>query len=186
MGRLKLLLGASLALGCCHQNNSNLSALNKDSKLENIALSDYKNNLSSRNQIIYECFNKACEIKYEKEIEGDYWQTPEETEKIKKGDCEDMALYLSYLLDKEQISHKLTVGYFGGDNRSVNKNDLHCWVYVKMDNEWNILDPTVKTIIPNNSTGIRYESLGDSHRIIKKLVNFKKGYEGSLASIPQD
>lgn len=184
MGKIKLLLGASLALGFCHYDNS-LPIKNKISKLENITLSDNKNDRFARN-VIYECFNKACEIEYEKETEGDHWQTLSEIEKRRKGDCEDMALYLSYLLDKNRVKNNLIIGYMDSNNRLKKLDCLHCWVYVKIDNEWNILDPSVKLIIPVNGVRGRYESLGDSYPLREKLLAFKKTYDNSFANLPID
>lgn len=179
MGKFKLLLGISIVLRCCYQDNSNIP---KISKLENIALSD---NLPDRNKI-YRCFNKACEIEYEKEIDDDHWQTLSEVEKSKKGDCEDMSLYLSYLLDKNGIKNKLAAGYLNSSDMLNNSRNFHSWVYVKIDNEWNVLDPSVKAIIPVNGIGETYESLGDSNSLIERLFAFKKTYEGSVANIILD
>ena len=187
MGGLKLLLGASLALGCCHHSNFNLSDISKSSKLENITFLDNENNLSARNNIIYECFKKACEIEYEKEENGkDHWQTLDEIEINKKGDCEDMALYLSYLLDNNHIENFLRIGYMYSNDMLDKSKDLHTWVYVELDDEWNVLDPSVRTIIPVSGVGSNYEALGDSHPLREKLLAFKKTYDLSLANLSLD
>jgi hypothetical protein len=41
---------------------------------------------------------KGIKIRYVSDKGGDYWQTPSETQKLKTGDCEDMAI-LSYFTD---------------------------------------------------------------------------------------
>ena len=52
----------------------------------------------------------AYDIKYKSDPPGyDYWQTPEETETLKTGDCEDKAILLMYLLNKMGIDSWLLI-----------------------------------------------------------------------------
>jgi hypothetical protein len=42
---------------------------------------------------------KSIKIRYVSDKGGDYWQTPQETQKLKTGDCEDMAIYEYFCRD---------------------------------------------------------------------------------------
>jgi len=96
-----------------------------------------------KNPKIRTSFVRACEIKYAYdtiEYGGEYWQTPEETEKKRKGDCEDKSIYLYHLLKKEGIKSQVIFGY-------IRKSDIedgmgHAWIEYKEKNTTYILDPT--------------------------------------------
>src|SRR3989344_7967600 len=85
--------------------------------------------ISPRKDIVMYCFDKACKIKYEKEPEGvDYWKSPLKTKKDKKGDCEDKAFYLEYLLKRNRIECKTIIGavnYLELKNRKNGPIELH-------------------------------------------------------------
>ena len=78
----------------------------------------------------------------------DYWQLPEETEKLGTGDCEDKAIWLyERLLEHSYTNVRLVVGKYQAD-----KNVYHVWVnlYVttpgkdgKVEQKVYILDPTM-------------------------------------------
>src|SRR3989344_7323772 len=88
--------------------------------------------LNSKEEIIIDCFNKACKIEYDQELLGeDYWKSPLETIKDKKGDCEDKAFYLEYLLKRNRIECKTIIGavnYLELKNRKNGPIELHAWV----------------------------------------------------------
>ena len=90
--------------------------------------------------------DKVSKIEYVAEVENpdgtyeDYWQTPKETIKRGKGDCEDMAFYLLYLLRKEHIKSKIKFGYL---NKITERKKLgHVWVEAKKNSIEYILDPS--------------------------------------------
>ena len=89
---------------------------------------------------IAESFRKASSIRYVGEKGLDYWQTPEETERLRTGDCEDLAIYLQKLLYKESRKSQVE---FGFANR-LNFLSKHAWVEMKINGEEYILDPALK------------------------------------------
>ena len=148
-----------------------------------------KNSYSKINEMPYvkECFQKAKKIKYKHE-EGDYWQLPAETEKLKTGDCEDSAFYLQYLLIKKSVNSKIVIGYTMSSNplkELEEKSSLHAWNEVEINGEMYVADATSgyfekKTkhkgmhewnITHNKSTLSQYEGM------IKYYVHRAKVYE---------
>ncbi|NIQ39359.1 MAG: hypothetical protein GTN81_12305 [Proteobacteria bacterium] len=70
--------------------------------------------------------------------EEDYWQLPEETERIRSGDCEDLAIWLYYHLLHEGFHNvRFTVGYAGAEDKGV-----HAWVTWYEKGRTYILDPS--------------------------------------------
>lgn len=103
----------------------------------------------SEKAYVAKCFAKAREIKYVADKEGEYWQTPSETEKLKTGDCEDQSFYLHYLLSLKDIQSKVVVGLTSTDNarKELEKEGatLHAWNEVVIDGEPYVLDVTSNT-----------------------------------------
>jgi hypothetical protein len=124
-------------------------------------------------------FERAVrDIKYASEpyaeIQNDYWQTPEETEKSKTGDDEDKAFYLCDKLVKE--GYKADV-FFG--LRHVLDRDFSSWVEMNINGMHYILDP-VKGLIQKRESLSDYKAtttyipaLGNPN-IKKKYDEFKK------------
>lgn len=54
-------------------------------------------------------------IKYKRD-DPNYWQLPEETYKLKTGDCEDFAIMLMYIMDKMNLYSELAVVNIIGTN----------------------------------------------------------------------
>lgn len=84
-------------------------------------------------QKIKSLFPKLEEIKYKRDAEvygWNYWQSPEETEKLKTGDCEDKSLYFQDLLNKELIETKLVWGKIG-KARALS----HMWLEYSIDDK---------------------------------------------------
>ena len=109
--RKLILLSALLLTGCVHTLPRDLSrALNETKKIQ------YKRD----------------------EIGEDYWQTVEETEKRRTGDCEDMAIYLKYLLAKRNIPSEFCVG------RQFENSLPHAWVQAERKGITYVLDPASK------------------------------------------
>lgn len=62
----------------------------------------------------------------------DYWQTPEESCKLKTGDCEDYALFYSFLLDtKLHINSEIIIYH-----DSYNNNKLHVITYIPSEDRY--------------------------------------------------
>src|SRR3989344_1737407 len=92
--------------------------------------------------VIRECFNKAASIEYKSEPDGDdYWQTPEETERLGTGDCEDKAIYLHNQLKKNKIESEVVFGYIYSSHL-FGKWNMHGWVECIQNKEIYVLDPT--------------------------------------------
>jgi len=86
---------------------------------------------------LYECKQK---FKYMPEPLGlDYWQTPEETEKNKVGDCEDLAVW---------VISKAYPNLNSGDLYMVWGTDLngqgHCWIEYENEEGRFWLDPVLQ------------------------------------------
>ena len=73
-------------------------------------------------------FTQACTIEYAADkINADYWQTPEETRMLKKGDCEDIALYLANLLDRSSIRNRFVCGVTREEILNSDFIEYHAW-----------------------------------------------------------
>ena len=81
-------------------------------------------------------FHKSSEVKYDDKETGN-WQTPNETETLKTGDCKAHAVHLQYLLNKEKISNRIVVG-------KMHEGDLtyHAWNEVVIDTAVYVADST--------------------------------------------
>ena len=149
--------------------------------------------ISPRKDIVMYCFDKACKIKYEKEPEGvDYWKSPLKTKKDKKGDCEDKAFYLEYLLKREGIECKTILGlmnYFALENRKNGRIDFHGWIEHKVNDTVYILDPTTRKIHIKYDVPLNYidfhilkdieknkEIREDYERLDQKIKRYYKDY----------
>ncbi|MBW2058580.1 MAG: hypothetical protein JRH07_02570 [Deltaproteobacteria bacterium] len=70
----------------------------------------------------------------------DHWQLPEETEKLRSGDCEDLAIWLYCRLIAEGFSNiRFTLGLAGATKRA-----MHAWVTWYEKGKTYILDPSRK------------------------------------------
>ena len=74
--------------------------------------------------------------------DGDHWQTPGETVRRGKGDCEDQALYLHHLLRNDRIGSTVVFGIRDLENAETG----HAWVECEMFGERYILDPTCRLV----------------------------------------
>lgn len=125
---------------------------------------------------IYEAYkNIAFNIEYTPEpFKTDIWQTPIETEKLKKGDCEDAVILFFSKLDSKQENAEIVWGWI--IDRKTGVGRAHVWyqitdrarrVYVVegFSGEWNGIIPM--RII--NKTEIRKPILTISHCMAAKL-----------------
>ena len=95
--------------------------------------------------LVKQLFWKARSFRYTPELQGsDHWQTPEETERIYAGDCEDKAVWLFSELHKHGIQNiELVIGKY-----KTIKKTLHVWVtYVDPSGATLVLDPSMQRSI---------------------------------------
>lgn len=105
--------------------------------------------------IVNETAKVNQEISYQADPIGeDIWQSPSETEKLKHGDCEDIALLLYDRLNKRHIKTKLTIGKI-----FITDTDGHLWLTYDSDLRW-IVDPTIGLVLPpRNGIYIEYPQM---------------------------
>jgi len=79
-------------------------------------------------------------VRYQPEPEGkDYWQLPEESERLGTGDCEDFAIWLYAKMKREGVNNvRLCIGKFHSD-----ADQMHAWVLWFTEGRTFILDPSV-------------------------------------------
>ena len=69
-------------------------------------------------------FQECTQIKYiEEDFKKDEWQSPEKTQKIKKGDCEDISILLLSLLRQNGYDANVVFGL-----THVKSKKFHAWV----------------------------------------------------------
>lgn len=118
-------------------------------------------------QKVYLPYSKARQIRYfpEKKDE-DYWQTPEETERLKTGDCEDFAIYLNHLWKKEGLQGKLVLGI---PRRRSDKR--HAWNEINWKNETYLADAASGVFIRKKDKSTNYYIEIDMSPYYSKLVS---------------
>jgi len=84
--------------------------------------------------------NTASGLRYAADEGGDYWQSPEETLRRGRGDCEDLALYLHRLLKDRGID---SIVVFGVQDVTDARTG-HAWVECRMYDKLYVLDPTCR------------------------------------------
>lgn len=147
----------------------------KTKNIENLMSNDIEN-IAKIKRTVKKTFERVQEIEYTSDGIGtwnDYWQTPKETEKRKKGDCEDMAFYLSDLLKKEGIKNRVVLGFI--DTKET--YEAHAWVEYSLNGLTYVLDPTSTEIV-------RRKDLKNSYEEISNIYSEKKNreYEQRLVS----
>ncbi len=87
--------------------------------------------------VVISCFEQAADVTYI-EDKRDYWQSPDETLGSGKGDCEDKAICLQYLLAGFGIESEVVFGVeeFEGSEK------MHAWVEADFCGEPYVLDAT--------------------------------------------
>lgn len=91
---------------------------------------------------LIQAFDIASSIEYESEKDGeDYWKTPLETARDRRGDCEDKALYLQFLLKARGIETRLSCGIV-----TIESKTGHAWLTYDSGKYRYILDPTMGMI----------------------------------------
>jgi len=71
----------------------------------------------------------------------DNWQTPEQTQRLGTGDCEDKAIYLSKLLTEQEIPNNVVFGKYLKSHLFYR----HSWNEVDFNNQTYLLDPSSRT-----------------------------------------
>lgn len=96
---------------------------------------------------IISCIMKTSRIEYVQDPIGkDYWQTPVETQRRGKGDCEDLAIYARALLVKRGIDAVVVVGA-----RTNMARFGHSWVEFSSDNTRYVLEPKAELIMKRSN-----------------------------------
>ncbi len=135
------------------------------------------------------CLVAASQIKYVPDKPGhDVWQSPRETVERQEGDCEDLAIYLQYLLKQQDVESEVVLGL----KNSTLKHG-HAWCELEIDGEIIIVEPGVggiyrrKTLprclyIPAVNIDVVTEKVKAYHERTGVYVNsaYKKIIEGSL------
>ncbi len=85
-------------------------------------------------------FAKARSFRYVKDRSGDRWQSAEETDMKRSGDCEDKAVWLYTEMKRNGYTDtRLVVGKYRPHERTY-----HVWVVYDGDGDPVILDPTIQ------------------------------------------
>lgn len=89
---------------------------------------------------IQEIFNEAATFQYSRDPEGDMWQDPSITEKLKRGDCEDMAVWVYRELKRSGYDDvRIMVGKF-----ELHDKRFHTWVVCRLEGADVIIDPALQ------------------------------------------
>jgi predicted transglutaminase-like cysteine proteinase len=123
---------------------------------------------------ILEPVYQASKIEYASDPEGisngDYWQLPETTRRIKQGDCEDMAFVLEEEFNKSGVSNRVVFGYviYGGQ--------MHAWNEVYQGKDRFIVDGTRGMIVnrTNINPNLYVETIGPFDEKLKKYRERQK------------
>jgi predicted transglutaminase-like cysteine proteinase len=109
---------------------------------ENQNIKSFSNEIGTNNPVEVYRFVRD-EIKYEEDYLNfdyrfEYWQFPEETLKLRTGDCEDQAILLCTLLRAKGYSPEDVKVVFG----LTSSNTGHAWVELFYQGNWVVFDPT--------------------------------------------
>lgn len=101
----------------------------------------------------------ACQYMHDSELfrEPDYWQHPLTFEQLRKGDCEDHALWAWRKMVELGIPAELYVGQWRQDG---GRSGFHAWVVFEKDGSTFLLEPVIK----------------DAKRIVKLLDEVRVDY----------
>ena len=114
-------------------------------------------------------------IRYTPEADNvDYWQLPQETERLATGDCEDMAIWLYDKLRHEAVDDiRFCIG-----KHTENSSIMHAWVLWFDGKETFVLDPSVSYEMQNvkaipSRLYIPYYSYDGDRKWVHKQVKMK-------------
>ena len=90
-------------------------------------------------------------IEYRESVELDPWQFPDETLKLRSGDCEDRALLIASMLLASGISSfnvRVALGKFRAWMGEKHDDFDHVWVMYKDESgKWQVIDPAAHTAV---------------------------------------
>ena len=124
------------------------------------------------------CLLKSAKMEYVQDPLGkDYWQTPSETIERGKGDCEDISIFFSYLLEKKGITSKVVIGLKGPSSKYG-----HCWVEFNENGCEYVVEPSSQVImkrrnlfegmyVPAHGIDVAIRKYSDYHRRTGKWLN---------------
>ncbi len=120
-----------------------------------------------------------AQIAYVVDEGGDYWQTPAETWRLGRGDCEDQAFYLRELLLADGIDARVVFGV-----RNVFTAETgHAWVECPLDGERFVLDPTTRRMHPRAKLpGFLYYPVTTQPILDEKLADYYR--RANATSVP--
>ena len=126
-----LILGATLLFSSCQTNKQGIMNLLGDEGYTRI----------------YRPYNEACKIAFTPDVDSqgkptDYWQSPEKTKELGKGDCEDFAFYLNSLWNNESILGRVVIGYLRQGDK-----EKHAWNEIIWGDQVFIADASAKRFI---------------------------------------
>jgi transglutaminase-like putative cysteine protease len=113
--------------------------------------------------------NTAAAVEYAPDDPGDHWQTPEETVRRGRGDCEDLAFYLHHLLRRQGMDSMVVFGI-----QDVTAAETgHAWVECRMYGETYVLDPTCRLLASRRALPYyRYYALLRQPELTEKLRDY--------------
>lgn len=119
---------------------------------------------------ILDYLGEAYRIEDADEPQGeDCWQTPKETLRLGKGDCEDKTFLLRSLLFRNGIETSFVFGYI---NPGKSKN-MHAWLEYNDGKETWIFDPENGLILARSNVGdAHYRKAEYTQRLIQKHIDY--------------
>lgn len=134
---LSLAAAALLLTGCATVKNiTNVKKRSWNCGVESLDLEGY--------QKVYLPYVKAASIRFLPEGgREDYWQTPEETERLGTGDCEDFGIYLNHLWNKNELLGRVVIGHA----LKKEPKKWHVWNEINWKGEDYLVDASWKVFI---------------------------------------
>lgn len=86
---------------------------------------------------ISSCFIQVGQIRYVPDPAGtDFWQSPEQTQQLGRGDCEDLCIYLQHLLDRQGVHAEVVFGL-----KDRYRKNGHAWCEMQWDGVNYVVEP---------------------------------------------
>jgi hypothetical protein len=129
------------------------------------------NRVHTKNDLFWGAFFRAHDIKY-KEDKREYWQTPEETKRLRTGDCEDKIILFLDELAKNGMKGRLIIGL-----RRIDAKEYHVWCEVKQEGKIYIADPTNFLFLPKSWEGFGEVEYIEFENEFTRGLKEKNGYD---------
>jgi hypothetical protein len=127
--------------------------------------------INTSSKSVLTIFQECTQIKYiEEDFKKDEWQSPEKTQKIKKGDCEDISILLLSLLRQNGYDANVVFGL-----THVKSKKFHAWVELKFKGNVYVMDPTVGFIAQRNGMPNQtYIQVLGIPKLLEKITEYEK------------